>query len=361
MEDLILYDVNRKKKQIIRNCIEYDCAIGRNAYSDNDFILKTPFDKNDLYEVGEWVSYGYTEYGGIIRSREIDTANETVTYTGQSFRGILSTILENFVINRPDKYSGTPHGIMNEILRRKSAEILGVHIFPNNPPLNRIYTATGEDTTEAEVGAYSTSGLICTNILYLHDNIVKSFSTAENKPIKSRFSFHNGVITIEFVDGNTFYFDSDKAKLKYAENKNTPNFCYCSTRKVPNEENTGESYVAKTGYAFLRADGSVTHDWTEWVCYTNAGTEEICLVAESTGEANNNDDETPLWSEAADRLLEAQEKPSAEIEIDTEEAEVDDVIVASIAELNMKVTKKVVESRLKISNGIPKITYTLEG
>ena len=361
MEDLILYDANRHKKAIIKDFIDYDCAVGRNAYSDNDFILKTPFDKDRLYEVGEWVCYGYTEYGGIIRSRTIDVDRDIVIYEGQTFRGILSTILENFVLTHFDQYSGTPHGIMNRILSRKSVEILGVHIFPNNPPLDEIYTAIGEDTTEADVGAYSTSGLICTNILYLHDNIIKSFSAVENKPIKSRFYFHNGVITIEFVDGETFYFDSDKIRLKFAENKNNPNFCYCSTRKVPNDDIIGDSYIAKTGYAFLKSDGSITNDPTEWVCYTDAGTEEICLVVESTGEASSDDYDTPLWAEAADRLLEAQERPSTEIEIDTEEAEVDDIIVASIAELQMKVTKRVVETRLKISNGIPKITYTLEG
>lgn len=351
MEDLILYDRNRQKKQIIRNCIEYDCAVGRNAYSDNDFILKTPFDKNDLYEVGEWASYGYTEYGGIIRSREIDTANETVTYTGQSFRGILSTIIARGLLFH-SAYVGTPHGIMNYVFANRLWNTYGT-------PLAQIYHATSDDTTETTVGAFSTSGLPFTNFLYIHDNITRTFSTVENKPIKSRFSLKNGVITINFVDGKTFYFDSDKAKLKYAENKNTPNVCYCMTRKAKDEN---DMWDYKEGVAYLTADGQATTNIEDWVCYGDSGTAEICLFAESTGEGTDNTvSNDVLCMEAADRLLEAQEKPSTEIEIDTEEAEVDDVIVASIAELNMKVTKKVVESRLKISNDIPRITYTLEG
>ena len=363
MDDLILYDANRQKKAIIKDYIEYDCAVGRNAYSDNDFILKTPFDKDELFETGEWVSYGYTEYGGIIRSRIIDVANNLVTYTGQSFRGILSTLLIALGEDLPDftkTLNGTAHGLMNTIFAGGAMS----DIF--NPLLSSIYTAVGTDTTRTDVGIYSTSGLMKTNLLYFHDNVIKAFSTAENKSIKSRFSFRNGVVTITFCDGNTYYLDSDKVRLKYAENKNTPNVCYVSARKETHTDADGNFvyYSAKQGTAYLTADGDVTPHWWEWVCFNNPATKEIALIAESTGEGDVVDDTydgDDLYYEAADRLLEAQEKPSTEIEIDIEDAEVDDVIVASISELNMKVTKKVVESTLKISNGIPKITYTLEG
>ena len=363
MEDLILYGTDRKKKAVINNCIEFECATGRNAYSDNDFILKTPFDKDKLYEIGEWVSYGYTEFGGIIRSRIIDVENEIVTYTGQTYRGILSTILITMKEMAVDteSISGTAHGIMNTIL---AGQDFYVPIL--NPSISSIYNATGTDTTQTDVGLFSTSGLMKTNLLYFHDNIVKTFSTAESKAIKSRFSFRNGVITMNFCDGETYHLDSDKVRLKYAENKNNPNICYCSTRKETHTDIFGEFtfYSAKEGTAYLTADGEASQNFLDWVCVNKPATNAIALVVESTGEATvseEGDVGSDLYNEAADRLLEAQEKPSTEIEIDTEEAEIDDVVVASISELNMKVTKKVVEAILKISNGIPKITYTLEG
>lgn len=365
MDDLILYDHNRNKKQIIRNCIEFDCAVGRNAYSDNDFVFKTPFDKDELYEVGEWVSYGYTEYGGIIRSRTISTKDNLVTYTGTTFRGVLAylPVFSKTSYDANDgKHRGTPHGVMNWMFRWQYVEDEESEIGYGQMPYE-VIKAISDITAEADVGTYSTNGLMFTNFLYINDNIVKTFSTALKRPIKSKFSLRDGVINIEYVYANTYNYDSSRVTLLYSYNANTPTICLMSSQKfrqthggASGDEDMG--YSAQWTYLYLDENGNPTANEKKWVAYNDVS-KCIALIGEAQDEESGADSSITL--ECQDRLLEAQERPSTEIEIDTEEAEVDDVIIASIAELKMKVTKKVVESRLKISNGIPKITYTLEG
>ena len=82
--DLILRDNNFKKQKVIKNP-SFVCNIGLYGASKNDFELTLTDD--DILPNGGILTYGTSEFGGVIAETVIDTAEKTVKYIGKSFRG----------------------------------------------------------------------------------------------------------------------------------------------------------------------------------------------------------------------------------------------------------------------------------
>ena len=110
--DLIYADKNLKDLGII---IDYklDYAFG---YTENDFELTLDIE-NHCLENGYFIYLDNTEIGGVIDTICPNTEDDTATYKGRSWHGIL----ENKIIS-PDEnqdyliVSGNAHDVLNEIL-----------------------------------------------------------------------------------------------------------------------------------------------------------------------------------------------------------------------------------------------------
>ncbi|MFR6311000.1 hypothetical protein [Anaerofustis stercorihominis] len=110
--DLIYADRNFKDLGII---IDYtlDYAFG---YKENDFELTLDIE-NHCLENGYFIYFDNTEIGGVIDTICPNTENDTITYKGRSWHGIL----ENKIIS-PDEnqdyliVSGNAHDVLNEII-----------------------------------------------------------------------------------------------------------------------------------------------------------------------------------------------------------------------------------------------------
>ena len=94
--DLIVlkYDgANRRFVKIkpITQKYTFSCSTGMSAYTSNDFELKMPYEIGEnLLEIGQFLMYGNTEFGGVITQRALDTRNKEATYRGYTLRGYLA-------------------------------------------------------------------------------------------------------------------------------------------------------------------------------------------------------------------------------------------------------------------------------
>ena len=115
--DLIFADVldgELVDRGVLHN-YEYDFSFGE---SENDFELKIPLSGTRLVE-GQVVYLNDTEFGGIIDSIKVDTANEMLVYEGRTWHGVI----ENKVIypRKGESYftvEGEANAVLAELLER---------------------------------------------------------------------------------------------------------------------------------------------------------------------------------------------------------------------------------------------------
>ena len=102
--DLILRDESFTKVRPLNNAV-FKCSYGVTG-SGNDFSLQIPYERNIDAKMWRYVNYGNTEFGGKILETVIDTAKETVTLYGVSFRGAMAnaiaTPVTDIVLNGRD-------------------------------------------------------------------------------------------------------------------------------------------------------------------------------------------------------------------------------------------------------------------
>ena len=75
--DLMLRDSNFSKKSVVKKP-RFSCATGLYGASRNDFELV--LSENDLVDIGSIITYGTTEFGGVIKERIINTEEKTSKY-----------------------------------------------------------------------------------------------------------------------------------------------------------------------------------------------------------------------------------------------------------------------------------------
>lgn len=109
--DLILRDEKFKKVKVIKKP-SFACNVGLYGASKNDFELT--LSNNELFSINGILTYGTSEFGGVIRERIIDEKEGTVKYVGKSFRGQM----ENTLVNPFDVLSltGTDHEIITQLI-----------------------------------------------------------------------------------------------------------------------------------------------------------------------------------------------------------------------------------------------------
>lgn len=314
--DLILLDKDFTKIEPIKKFSSFDSVVGLGEYSDNDFILKVPYSKK-LFEKGQIISYGLTEFGGRIASRSINTEKGEVTYKGYSIRGFWQR-------NHTDVADVTVSGdIVSHI--SKFIGWYSVSMISLRSKTDIINNLGDEKLTITYPGANS--------LLQHIEQALKSFGATMN------ISIANTRLKIVIEPVVTHYFDSSSGTVEIDENWSSPTAVYA----VNNELKIG-------AYAYLQENGTAGN--TPFY----KGTDVIETIVQSTATTAEE-----LYHKAANELLKKQKFMASEIKVDITKAEVDDSVVASIAEIGLKVKKTIVEKRLVIKNNTEKITYTLEG
>lgn len=87
--DLIYTDSNFTEKGFL-NGVSMDMEIGKYSVSQNDFELTVPIDSLDpVFNDGSLFYCEGTEYGGLIDHKKVSTSNNTITFKGKTFRGML--------------------------------------------------------------------------------------------------------------------------------------------------------------------------------------------------------------------------------------------------------------------------------
>ncbi len=88
--DLIFTNDQQKELGFLKE-YSLDLEVGKHGVSSNDFELTTQtanYDESFTYN--SHIYYEGTEYGGIVERKKVDTTEQTVTYMGPTFRGILA-------------------------------------------------------------------------------------------------------------------------------------------------------------------------------------------------------------------------------------------------------------------------------
>lgn len=245
--DLILRDENFSKKRIIKKP-SFSCNCGLYGASTNDFQLVLTDD--EIIKIGEIVTYGLTEYGGRVSCREFNTAENTVTYTGKTFRGQLeySIIAKAWELT----LEGTPYKIAKEIIEYSELD----------------YSVEFIDISETKAITIPTGS----NALKAFDLLTAAFG------LKMKLSISDGV-KISLAPCVGVKYDGDEVPLIITESNQLPTALHAY----------GESGNVSV---FLQEDGSVGSDRF----YTGFKAVEICEELKA-------DENEVLEIIAADRLL----------------------------------------------------------
>lgn len=201
----------------VLNNYRFDMSFGAD---DNDFVLHCPLSGTHL-QVNNVVYINDTEYGGVIDSIEVDTANQELIYRGRTWQGIL----ESKVIypRRGEDYytvSGEANAVLADLLER-------MNITPgaNNTlivePSGAIISASTEDSgIYITAAAKSTSGNYVNGYTFIRD-LLYQYSA---KP-----QIINGVISavplINYSNSDDFLEGTDQFTAK--RNYNSLNHIHC--------------------------------------------------------------------------------------------------------------------------------------
>lgn len=107
---------------------ELDLEVGKQGESSNDYELtiKTGSIPEGL-DYGSLIYYEGTEYGGIVERKKVNTSDETITFMGPTFRGLL----EKEYVQPPEgethlKAKGEANEVINSIIAGRFGDLLVV-------------------------------------------------------------------------------------------------------------------------------------------------------------------------------------------------------------------------------------------
>ncbi len=305
--DLMLRDRDFKKVQVIKKP-SFVCNSGLYGASKNDFQLV--LSESNPLPLGYMLTYGKTEFGGVILDRITDTKAKTITYIGKSFRGQLeNSIIAPFGVL---KLTGTDFDIVNQIINLSQ---LSYKVLP-----------TGR--TEQKTVLLP----ISTNALKAIDLALSAFN--EKMLIKAS---NDGVeITLAPITEKSF--DASQVDLIADENKMMPTALHARSK---------EHSIS----VYLQADGTVG---TERY-YT--GFDAVEISQEITADSLNE-----LAALASDKLVALRKSQNAsQVDVKIEDADLGDKINVTVQEYGIKAVQTVSEKILKIEGKNEEITFNTGG
>ncbi len=305
--DLMLRDRNFRKVQVIKKP-SYACNSGLYGASKNDFQLV--LSEEQPFPIGYMVTWGTSEFGGVILNRIANTKEKTITYIGKSFRGHL----ENSIINSFSvlPIEGTDYQILDEIIQRSQLEY---KVLPtNNTEVKKVLIPAGSNALKAA------------------DLALNAFGE------KMLFKVSNDGVEISIVPVNQTNYDASQVDLIVDENKLLPTGLHAK----------GNNHVIRV---FLQADGTV--GTTRY--YTGFDAVEIV-------ENISTDTSDELLSLAKDRLLALRNSHNtSEVNAKIENADIGDIINVSVKKYGVKAAQTVSEKILKIEGKNEEIIYNTGG
>lgn len=282
----------------------FSCSTGMSAYSSNDFELKMPYKLGEnLLEIGQFLMYGDSEFGGVITQRAIDTRSHEVTYRGYTLRGFLA----NQAVTDSDSETKDVVGHVSKLL-----------FFPFG-----IYSNNIINNSSTEQFLFSPT--IFSKVMDALDSVASQIDSVYT------FNIKNGKINVLISPKTTHNFDASQVDMILDEN-------YSQATQI----------VAYNPKTLVYAFGGPLSPTPRFL--------RVQKIVESNLETVDE-----LTAFAEQELLKERAIIATDIFSDIKNAEVGDDVVASILEIGVKLTKKVVEKSLKITNGNEEITYTLEG
>lgn len=305
--DLILRDRAFKKAQVIKKP-SYACNYGLYGASKNDFQLVLSED-NPL-PIGYMLTYGTTEFGGVILDRKANTAEKTITYIGKSFRGQL----ENSIIAPTGvlTLTGTDFEIISQII---NLSVLDYRVLP-----------TGRTNAKTVILP------VATNALKAIDLALGAFNE------KMILEVSNDGVEITLSPTSETSFDASQVNLIADENRMMPTALHAR----------GNGHTASV---YLQSDGTIGNERY----YTGFDAVEISeeITADSVYE---------LTALASDKLLALRNIQNAsEVDVKNEDADIGDKINVTVQKYGIKATQTVSEKILKIEGKNEEITFNMGG
>lgn len=305
--DLIWRDSGLKKRDVISKP-NFKCSTGFFGSSTNDFELTLPI--AEKISIGDFVTYGSTEYGGCVLERITSTEDKTIKYIGKSFRGQL----ENSIINPFSvlTLSGTIDDIVEQIINLSVVDYVVDH--------------SGISDTKSVIFPKAT------NALKAIDLVMSAFD-AKFKLIISQEKVH-----MIINSANLYKHDASQTSLVVDENQMLSTALHAYNDKY-------------SVSVYLQADGSV--GTTRY--YTGFSAKEI-------SESISADSESDLQKLASDKLLALRTSVvSSEIQLDLSDEEIGDKIDVSVKKYGIKATQTVTEKTLEIQGNNKEFIFNTGG
>ena len=332
MEDprqLILADQNlRDVKPVMDAGIDF--AVGSD---ENDYEIKIRHDRwDERYAYGNIFYVKNTEFGGIIGRKKANTAEDTISLFGRTWRGML----DKKIIRPPSgqdyrKVSGELNTVLNTLVTEQFGDYFVVS-----------QNDTGVSVTNYQFDRYCT----------LSAGIVKMLKSVGYKLHIEYIQQERGqpgyveLSAVPIVDYSEQIELSQDSKLNFVfdETKNGVNHLVCLGKGELKERQVIDLYV--------QADGSI--DTTQY--YTG-----IQEVAESY--ENTSSDSEELEEKGRERLQQIMNSTAFSMDVETlnMDVEIGDIIGGRDYVTGMYAAKPIAKKIYKVSNGKSSLEYEIEG
>lgn len=321
--DLIYMNENKEDVGILTN-YTFDLAYGTD---ENDFELTTSIN-NTLMKSGYIIYIENTEYGGIIDSIEVDTANEVLIYRGRTWHGILASKIiqppngEDYLILTGD---------LNEALQR----------LIDSTSLNELFIAKSENA------GVSVSNYKVARYVPLYSAIKKLL---KSKDCKLKITFVNGLVTLSseaVIDYSKLQtIDNDMVNFDITAHYNPINHVICL--------GSGQLQDRTVLHLYSDVDGNFSQTTQSFF-----GIDEVMSVYEDV----NAEDEETLIDGGKQLINESRNQNALEVTFNAinEQYDIGDIIEAQENITGLSVRECITKKIVKIENGLTNITYEVGG
>lgn len=319
--DLMLRDGSFNKMAVIKKP-NFSCSTGLYGASKNDFELV--LSESDILSMGSIITYGTTEFGGVIKERIIDTETKTGKYYGKTFRGQMESSIVTPTSHAT--FTGTDYEIVSALFERSQLD----------------YTIIPTGRVERQ----SVSVPLGSNLLKAVDLALSVF---EEKMI-IKVSTQGVEITLMPIIAEDY--DESQVDLTIDENQMLPTALHAKGKK--REGTSSDSYTYSIYYsAFVQPDGSIgsTRHFS--------GADAFEIWEEFSSEVNQTSEFHTL---VIDRLKALREtKNTSEVKSKIEKADIGDKINVSVKKYGVRATQTVCEKILNFDGKNEEIIFNTGG
>lgn len=332
MEDprqLILADQNLRDIKPVMDA-DIDIAIGSD---ENDYEVKIRRDRwDERYAYGNIFYIKNTEFGGIIGRKKANTAEDTISLYGRTWRGKL----DKKIIRPPDgqdyrKVSGELNTVLNTLVTEQFNDYFVVS-----------QNDTGETVTNYQFDRYCTllAGIVKMLKSVGHRLQIKYIQQERGQPGYVELS------AVPIVDYSERIELSQDSRLNFVfdETKNGVNHLICLGKGELQDRQVIDLYVGQDG-----SIGTTQH-------YT--GIQEVTETYEDTSSESDE-----LEEKGREKLQELMNSTSFSMDVDTlgMEVEIGDIIGGRDYTTGMYAAKPIAKKIYKVSGGTASLEYEIEG